>query len=144
MAAGSFGSGFRLGIIPGCVSVPLVLDFDVVVAGLAFPPAGGVGGAVAEIFAAEAAGGEVMVAFDDDGIVALGEGDIVPGGFHEKWGREAEPTNSRCPAPVVLASARGNYSRAGGAFGWCWPVHADGKRRELDAIGYARLAVSLA
>src|SRR5690606_29022852 len=70
----------RLCVEPRGFLVHPAVDDDVVVAGGALPPADARVGAGAEALAFERAGREVVVAFDDDRLVALREHCAVPSG----------------------------------------------------------------
>jgi len=76
-------SVFGLGVVPGGVRVDVAMDVDGVVAGLALPGATGLVVAKADVFTLERGLGEVVVAFDHDGVVALGDDGVFPNGFHE-------------------------------------------------------------
>ena len=72
----------RLRVVPDRVLVQLAVDQQAVVVRLAFPRAAGAVVAEGDVLALQARLGEVVVAFDDDGVVALGDRGAVPGGFH--------------------------------------------------------------
>ena len=58
-------------VIPGGVFVFLPINLDGVVAGRAFPGAGGMMIAFLEIFTLNGVGGEIMIAFNYDGVIAF-------------------------------------------------------------------------
>ncbi len=81
------------------------------VAGAAFPGAGGVGNAILKKLGMDGVGGEVVVVFHYHGVVALGDDGVVPDGFHrlgvkEMVGRIACPDRNQgyqtTKTPVVL------------------------------------------
>jgi hypothetical protein len=78
------GRVFRMGIVPGGIGVFLAINRDGVITGLTLPRTGSVGAAVLEIVETHALGWEVMVVFDDDGLVALSEHGTIPNCFHGK------------------------------------------------------------
>jgi hypothetical protein len=65
-------------IIPGRVVVGGAIDLNVVVARQPLPVAGGVHITGAEILALDRVGWEVVIAFDHDGLITLGEDCAVP------------------------------------------------------------------
>src|SRR5690606_8114647 len=76
------GRLLRFGVVPGGVLVDLSIDDDIVVAGVALPGAMAVRTAGPEVLLPDRIWREVVIAFDDDRIVALGQDRIFPGGLH--------------------------------------------------------------
>ena len=79
-------AGCRLGvrIIPSCILIHLTVHHYVVVAGDPFPGTGGVSLTDLEIFLLNGIGGEVLIAFYDLTVIALGYDGAIPDCFgHE-------------------------------------------------------------
>src|SRR5713101_645215 len=68
-----------VGVVPGGVSVDLVTDNDVVVAGHPLPVAGRVAVAGANVLLAHVSKREVLIAFDNDCVRAFRQNSVVPG-----------------------------------------------------------------
>ena len=79
-----FSSLFGSGIIPGCILVDLVAYDKVVVARLSFPRASAMRGALLKILAVDRGRGEIMIPFDNLGVVAFGEQNAVPCGLRHR------------------------------------------------------------
>src|SRR5215468_3836403 len=75
------GGGFRFRVVPGRIGIALAVYLNVVVAGQAFPRAGGVLVARAEEFRPDGVGREVLVSLDFDGAVALCQNCVFPDCF---------------------------------------------------------------
>ena len=68
-----------VGVVPGGVSVDLVIDNDVVVAGHPLPLAGRVAVAGANVLLAHVSKREVLIALDNDCVCAFRQNSVVPG-----------------------------------------------------------------
>lgn len=75
------GCRFGIGVIPGRADVALAVNDDIVIAGNAFPGANGAAGVWLKIFLSDAVGWEIMVAFNDFGLIAFGDNDAIPDCF---------------------------------------------------------------
>jgi hypothetical protein len=74
------GGGIWFGIVPGGVFIFHATHFEVVVVGRAFPRAdGSVGAGFQDIFG-DGVGRKVLIAFDNHGVVALGDDLATPNG----------------------------------------------------------------
>src|SRR5262252_8655472 len=73
---------FRVRVIPRRVFVNFSVDDDVVITRRALPAADRVGVARLKIFLADRVRREIMIAFDDDGLVTFGDYCAVPNSFH--------------------------------------------------------------
>src|SRR5712692_3558122 len=78
-ARDAFCSWTGVGVVPGGVSVDLVTDNDVVVAGHHLPVAGRVAVAGANVLLAHVSKREVLIAFDNDCVRAFRQNSVVPG-----------------------------------------------------------------
>ncbi len=86
---GDFGGSWRrVWVVPRGVAVDLAVDLHVVVAGRSFPGATGVRGTVAQVLPANVVGRKVVVAFDADRVVALGDNGAVPCGSDHDVGTQ--------------------------------------------------------
>src|SRR2546423_12263436 len=72
----------RLRVVPDRVGIHVAVDHQAVVVRLALPWAHRAVVAEGGVLLFEARLGEVVVAFDDDGVVAFGDHGAVPDGFH--------------------------------------------------------------
>src|SRR5260370_3281082 len=91
-AGDAFGGWAGVGVVPGGVSVDLVADNDVVVAGHPLPMAGSVAVAWANVFLPHVSKREVLIALDNDCVRAFRQHSVVPGcsialgyGFFGRW-----------------------------------------------------------
>jgi N-dimethylarginine dimethylaminohydrolase len=71
----------RFRVVPGGPGVPLPVDLDVVVTRGTFPGTHRVLVARLEVFVVDRIGGEILIAFDFDGLLALSENCAFPGCF---------------------------------------------------------------
>ena len=76
------GLWFRCGVVPRGVGIVVPVGGHGVVGGQPLPPAGRGGDARPDVPGLDGLGGEVVVAFDDDGVIALGDDRALPDGFH--------------------------------------------------------------
>ena len=76
------GGLFGVGVVPSGVFVLLPVHAERIVAGLAFPGAGSVGNAVFKKLLFDGVGGEIVIVFNHDGVVAFGYDGVVPDSFH--------------------------------------------------------------
>jgi len=76
------GLGLGIGVVPGRIGMQLAVDQQREIARRALPGAGGLVIAEGHMVAVERIHREVVVAFDEHGVVALGDRDAVPGCFH--------------------------------------------------------------
>src|SRR5947209_6583795 len=77
------GVGLGLRVVPRRVAVCLIADNNVVIAGRTFPGAYGVCLRWLEVLVIDAVSREVMITFDDDGVIALRKDGVIPGCFHK-------------------------------------------------------------
>lgn len=77
-----FGLVFGLRIIPGCIMLDVFTDDDVVITGLAFPGAGGEFVAFLEILLFNGFRWKIMVAFNDNRLIAFCQSQIIAYNFH--------------------------------------------------------------
>src|SRR5260370_15397837 len=91
-ARDAFRGWAGVGVVPRGVSVDLVTDNDVVVAGQPLPVAGRVAAAGANVLLAHVSKREVLIALDNDGVRAFRQHSVVPGcsialgyGFFGRW-----------------------------------------------------------
>jgi hypothetical protein len=110
IASNIFGGFFGFGVVPGGIAVGLAIDDNVVIAGDAFPAAGGVGAAGLEIVHVDAVGWEVLVAFDDFAAITLSNYDAVPscfghGGFNSLfvWSLDYSGNCCKLVAKIIRA-----------------------------------------
>jgi hypothetical protein len=72
---------FRVRIVPGRIFINFFGDDDVVVTCFAFPGTDAVRAAIADVLTVDGVGGEVMIAFDYDRLIAFREHYVMPGCF---------------------------------------------------------------
>ena len=79
-----FRGVFRGRVVPGGVGILFSIYFQRVIAGCAFPWANCSGGAGFEVLFGKGFRGEVLVSFDDDGVVAFRDYRVLPNGFRHR------------------------------------------------------------
>src|SRR2546425_9845210 len=77
-----FGCGFRLGIIPGCILIDVSLNNDIVITCLALPGTNAMRAAFLKVLTIDGFRRKVMIAFNDNRLIALGEHGVIPNCFH--------------------------------------------------------------
>ncbi len=79
------GSGrFWIGIVPGGVAVYLAVNYDIVVTRLALPGTDRMAGARLQIFVVDRIAREIVIAFNDNRVVAFRDYCIAPDSSHSR------------------------------------------------------------
>lgn len=111
------GGRLGLGIVPGGAIVPFSVDLDVVVTRCTFPGADRVLVARLEVFVVDRIGGEILIAFDFDGLIALSENCAFPHCFchdahldslQESSVPEIHSTKKNMPETIAAARFNGH------------------------------------
>ena len=84
-------------IIPGCISITLAINLQMIIAGCALPGTDGMGSTVFQVGLFNGSYREIVVSLDKNSVITFGNNFIVPNGFQLD-----SPCIGRCITGVIL------------------------------------------